>query len=61
MFNFFANIFGYILEWIYLLVKNYGLAIIFFSVLVKIVLLHFSIRQLIIMYKNENQKTTQTI
>ena len=35
MFNFFADIFGYILNWIYLLVKNYGLAIIIFSVLIK--------------------------
>lgn len=53
MFNFFANIFGYILEWIYLLVKNYGLAIIIFSVLVKIVMLPISIRQQKTMKKNE--------
>ena len=52
-FNFFANIFGYILEWIYLLVKNYGLAIIIFSVLVKIVMLPISIRQQKTMKKNE--------
>ena len=51
--NFFANIFGYILEWIYLLVKNYGLAIIIFSVLVKIVMLPISIRQQKTMKKNE--------
>lgn len=53
MFNFFANIFGYILEWIYLLVKNYGLAIIIFSVFVKIVMLPISIRQQKTMKKNE--------
>lgn len=53
MFNFFANIFGYILEWIYLLVKNYGLAIIIFSILVKIVMLPISIRQQKTMKKNE--------
>ena len=53
MINFFANIFGYILEWIYLLVKNYGLAIIIFSVLVKIVMLPISIRQQKTMKKNE--------
>lgn len=53
MFIFFANIFGYILEWIYLLVKNYGLAIIIFSVLVKIVMLPISIRQQKTMKKNE--------
>ena len=56
MFNFFANIFGYILEWIYLLVKNYGLAIIIFSVLVKIVMLPISIRQQKTMKKNEKIK-----
>lgn len=53
MFNFFANIFGYILKWIYLLVKNYGLSIIIFSVLVKIVMLPISIRQQKTMKKNE--------
>ena len=53
MFNFFANIFGYILKWIYLLVKNFGLAIIIFSVLVKIVMLPISIRQQKTMKKNE--------
>ena len=53
MFNFFANIFGYILKWVYLLVKNYGLAIIIFSVLVKIVMLPISIRQQKTMKKNE--------
>ena len=46
MFNFFLQIYLVIfLEWIYLLVKNYGLAIIIFSVLVKIVMLPISIRQ----------------
>lgn len=53
MFDFFANIFGYILKWIYLLVKNYGLAIIIFSVLVKIVMLPLSIKQQKTMKKNE--------
>ena len=45
MINFFSNIFGYVLNWIYLLVQNYGLAIIIFSVLVKILMLPFSIKQ----------------
>lgn len=53
MFDFFANIFGYILKWIFLLVKNYGLAIIIFSVLVKIVMLPLSIKQQKTMKKNE--------
>jgi len=53
MFDFFANIFGYILNWIYILVKNYGLAIIIFSVLVKIAMLPLSIKQQKTLKKNE--------
>jgi len=53
MFDFFANIFGYVLNWIYLLVKNYGLAIIIFSVLVKLVMLPLSIKQQKTLKKNE--------
>mgnify|MGYP000324272604 FL=1 len=45
MFAFFANIFGYLLNFIYEIVKNYGLAIIFFSIIIKIVLLPLSIKQ----------------
>ena len=45
MINFFSNIFGYVLNWIYLLVQNYGLAIIIFSVLIKILMLPLSIKQ----------------
>ena len=45
MINFFAEIFGYVLNWIYILVKNYGLAIIIFSVLIKILMLPLSIKQ----------------
>lgn len=53
MFDFFANIFGYILNWIYLLLKNYGLAIIIFSILVKIAMLPLSIKQQKTLKKNE--------
>lgn len=53
MFDFFANIFGYILNWIYLLVKNYGFAIIIFSILVKVVMLPLSIKQQKTLKKNE--------
>ena len=42
---FFANIFGYILNFIYELVKNYGLAIIIFSILVKVAMIPISIKQ----------------
>ena len=45
MFNFFANIFGYLLEFLYNLINNYGVAIILFSVIIKIILLPLSIKQ----------------
>lgn len=45
MFNFFANIFGYVLNFIYNLVQNYGIAIIIFTVLLKLCMLPMSIKQ----------------
>lgn len=45
MFDFFANTFGYVLNFIYNLVSNYGLAIILFTLIVKIILLPISIKQ----------------
>ena len=45
MIAFFANIFGYVLNFIYNLVKNYGLAIIIFSILVKLLMIPISIKQ----------------
>ena len=45
MFAFFANIFGYILNFIYELIKNYGIAIIIFSIIIKLLLLPMSIKQ----------------
>ena len=45
MFSFLANIFGYLLELLYNLVNNYGLAIILFTILIKIILLPLSIKQ----------------
>ncbi len=45
MFQFFANIFGYLLEFLYNLINNYGVAIILFSVIIKIILLPLSIKQ----------------
>ena len=41
----FANLFGYILNFIYNIVNNYGLAIIIFSILIKIIMLPLSIKQ----------------
>ncbi len=40
-----SSLFGYILNFIYNLVQNYGLAIIIFSILLKIVLLPISVKQ----------------
>ena len=53
MINFFSNIFGYVLNLIYGVVSNYGLAIILFSVLIKIVMLPLSIKQEKTLKKNQ--------
>jgi len=45
MFDFIANIFGYLLNFLYTLLNNYGLAIIIFSILVKLLLLPLTIKQ----------------
>lgn len=45
MFSFLANIFGYILNFIYNFVQNYGLAIIIFTILLKLCMLPISIKQ----------------
>lgn len=45
MFQFFANIFGYLLELLYKLTSNYGLAIILFTIVIKLIFLPFSIKQ----------------
>lgn len=43
--GFFANIFGYVLNFLYEFIGNYGLAIILFSVILKIIMLPISIKQ----------------
>ena len=45
MFDFFANLFGYILNIIYNLVNNYGIAIIIFTIFLKLIMLPISIKQ----------------
>ena len=45
MFEFFTNIFGYLLQFLYTLVNNYGLAIILFTLIIKLLLLPLSIKQ----------------
>ena len=52
MLEFLASTFGYVLNFIYELVKNYGLAIILFSILVKLVMLPLSIKQQMTMKKS---------
>lgn len=45
MFEFLASIFGYLLAFLYNIVSNYGLAIILFTVIIKLLLLPLSIKQ----------------
>ena len=77
MFEFFANMFGYLLQFMYNLVNNYGLAIILFTVTIKIILIPLSIKQQKTMkksaelqekmkviqfkYKNDQEKMNQEI
>ena len=63
MFQFFANLFGYLLLLLYNLVNNYGLAIILFTVIIKLILLPLSVKQQRTMKKSskiqEKMKTIQ--
>ena len=45
MFKFFARIFGYILNFIYGIVNNYGIAIIIFTILLRLILLPSNLKQ----------------
>ena len=45
MIAFFARIFGFILNFIYEIVQNYGIAIIIFSILIKLLMIPISIKQ----------------
>jgi len=44
-FNFFGSILGYLLWWLYNIFRNYGVAILFFTIIVKAVLFPFSLKQ----------------
>lgn len=62
MFQFLANIFGYLLQFLYSLVNNYGLAIILFTVIIKLLLLPLSVKQQRTMKKSsELQEKMKTI
>ncbi len=45
IFNFFGNIFGYLLWFLYEIFHNYGIAIIFFTLITKLLLIPLSIKQ----------------
>ena len=53
MIAFFANLFGYVLNFLYELIGNYGFAIILFSLLVKAIMLPISISQQKTMKKSQ--------
>ena len=43
--GFISELFGYILNWLYGLVNNYGVAIIIFSILLRVILIPITIKQ----------------
>ena len=43
--DFLANIFGYLLNFIYQIVNNYGIAMIIFTIILKLIMLPISIKQ----------------
>ena len=45
IFNFFGSILGYILWFFYYIVGNYGVAIILFTILFKVILFPLSVKQ----------------
>lgn len=49
-----SNLFGYILNFIYQFIQNYGVSIILFSILLKLILLPLSIKQQKTMRQEEN-------
>ena len=50
---FFANLFGYVLKFLYDIVNNYGIAIILFSILVKLVMIPITAKQQKTLKKNQ--------
>ncbi len=59
LFNFFGSLFGYVLWPIFYIVQNYGIAIIIFAILAKIVLFPFSIKQQKSMANNQRLQKKQ--
>ena len=46
-----ANLFGYVLNFLYNIIANYGIAIIFFTIILRIALLPFTYKQQVTMRK----------
>lgn len=59
IFNFFGSLLGYILWFFYVLVQNYGVAIILFTIAVKILLFPFSVKQQKTMAANSRMAVKQ--
>ena len=59
IFNFFGSILGYVLWAAWFLVKNFGLAIIIFTIITKIVMFPFSLKQQKQMAKNARMQKKQ--
>ncbi len=53
MFDFIANIFGYALNFIYNIVNNYGLAVVIFTIILKLIMMPFNIKQQKTMKKSQ--------
>ena len=53
MLSFFANLFGYVLKFLYTIVGNYGWDIILFSILVKVIMIPISLKQQKSLKKNQ--------
>ena len=45
IFNFFGSVFGYLLWFLYTIFKNYGIAIILFTIILKIAMFPMSLKQ----------------
>ena len=50
--GFISQIFGYLLDWLYSFFNNYGIAIIIFSVILRVILIPITIKQQKSMKKN---------
>ena len=59
IFNWFGSILGYLLWFLYEIIPNYGVAIILFTIITKLLLLPFSVKQQKSMVANSKLAATQ--